>query len=253
MFISVAQFQLFFLVLTRVLIILVQVPVFGGSMIPNQIKVALGVILSFLMVPWGTMSAGAVEMGLVPYAFAIFTQIVVGALAGFAATLTFGALQVAGKLIEMGSGFSSGQIFNPTFGESGSPLDQFFLMVVMLYFLLINGHHDFLLGMQRTFTLIPVLGQLPEMVPANLLRLTAGLIVSGVQMSLPVMGALLLTDVTLSLLTRVAPQVNVFFMGMPIKVGVGLVALLFSFSIIFPVLDELFHSMGQRVLAILGV
>ncbi len=252
MIISIAQTQIFVLALTRVLAILVQVPLFGSEIIPNQIKAALGVILAMIVIPWTPLPADTAIIPWLSFAGLIIRELIIGYLAGFAATLTFGAFQMTGKLIDMSSGFGAGQVFNPAMSEAGGTLDQFFVLVVMLYFMITNGHHVFLQGLQDTFKLLPINQPLPVINPEALLRLTSGLIASGIQMAIPVIGALFLTDVTLGLLSKVAPQINVFFLGLPIKVWVGIFALSLLFGMIIPSLDRMFKSMGPRMLQILG-
>jgi flagellar biosynthetic protein FliR len=82
--------------------------------------------------------------------------------------------------------------------------------------------------------------------------MTAQLIAAGIQMALPVMGALLLADITLGLLSRVAPQVQVFFLGLPLKIGLGMVALSMTFAIAFPVMGDLFRNIGTRMLVLIS-
>ncbi|HEX7556173.1 MAG TPA: flagellar biosynthetic protein FliR [Leptolinea sp.] len=252
MIISIAQTQLFLLALTRVLAILVQIPVFGSEVIPNQVKIGLGVILTMIVIPWSPLPVDAIATPWLAFAGLVFRELVIGFLAGFAAALTFGAFQTAGKLIDMSSGFGAGQVFNPAMSEAGGTLDQFFILVVMLYFLLTNGHHVFLLGLNDTFKLLPLNQPLPELNPEALLRISSGLITSGVQMAIPVVGALFLTDLTLGLLSKVAPQINVFFLGLPIKVWVGIFALSLLFGVLVPSLDRAFKNIGPRMLQILG-
>jgi len=252
MIISIAQTQLFFLALTRVLAILVQVPVFGSEVIPSQVKLGLGVVLAMIVLPWSPLPAGVEAIPWLLYATLILRELIIGLLAGFAAALTFGAFQITGKLIDMSSGFGAGQVFNPAMSEAGGTLDQFFFLVVMLFFMLTNGHHGFLQGLQATFMLLPLNQPLPEINPEALLTLSSGLITAGVQMSLPVVGALFLTDLTLGLLAKVAPQINVFFLGLPIKVWVGIFALSLLFSFFIPSMDRAFKNIGPRMLQILG-
>ncbi len=252
MIISIAQAQLFFLALTRVLAILVQVPVFGSEVVPTQTKIGLGAVLAIIVLPWNPLPANVDAIPWMLYAALIMRELIVGLLAGFAAALTFGAFQITGKLIDMSSGFGAGQVFNPAMSEAGGTLDQFFILVVMLYFLLTNGHHVFLQGLQATFVVLPLNQALPEINPGALLTLTSGLITAGVQMALPVVGALFLTDLTLGLLSKVAPQINVFFLGLPIKVWVGIFALSLMFNFFIPSLDQAFKNLGPRMLQILG-
>ncbi len=192
-------------------------------------------------------------MPFISFGFAILQELIIGLLAGFAGTLTFGAFQVAGKLMDLSSGFGSGQIFNPAMGDSGSAMDQLFTLTALLFFMITNGHHTFLLGLQKTFSVLPLNSPLPELSATRLLDMTSGFIQVGVQLALPVMGALLLTDLTLGMLAKVAPQVNVFFLGLPIKVWVGVMGLALVMGSIVPLMGDLFDQIGNRMLQILGV
>lgn len=252
MLVSIAQFQLFFLVFTRVIAILVQIPIFGASAVPNQVKIGLAFVLSMMVLPWQPLPVGAEAMPWILFAVGIGRELLIGILAGFAANLVFSAFQIAGTLMDLSTGFSAGQMFNPALGETGSAMSQFFTIFAVLYFLVINGHHSFLLGLQMTFTTLPVNQALPELTYERLLMMTNGMIISGIQIAMPVLGALLLADLTLGLLSRVAPQVQVFFLGMPVKIWVGLIGLSMGLGYLLPVIRDLLQNMGPRMLKILG-
>ena len=152
MLVSIAQAQLFFLTLTRVLIIMVQIPIFSSRNVPNQYKIAFGVLLTMIILPWGDPVDETAALTLIPFAFAIFRELIVGLLIGFAATLTFGVFQIAAKVMELGSGFNAGQIFNPTIGDIGSAFDQLFVMVIMLIFLILKRSSCFYTGHPAHFS-----------------------------------------------------------------------------------------------------
>ncbi|NPV84683.1 MAG: flagellar biosynthetic protein FliR [Anaerolineae bacterium] len=253
MLISVAQFQLFFLALTRVLAIMVQMPFIGGALVPNKFKLALGVTLTMIIVPWQSLSSDQAITPLLPFVFAILREMIIGLLAGFAVNLTFGAFQMAGKLMEVGSGFSAGQIFNPTLGEMSSSYDQLFMMILFIYFFSVDGHHAFIVGLTKTFEVLPVGASVAGLSPDRLLRIFAQLISSAFQMALPIMGAILLADLTLGLLAKVAPQIQVFFLGLPVKVWMGIFALGLSFTVLIPVAGRIIKAMGPRMIEILGI
>jgi flagellar biosynthesis protein FliR len=253
MTISIAQAQLFFLALTRILAMVVQLPMLGGQSIPNQVKLGLGVLLTAIMLPWQhPLSPDAAAIPTFAFAIQIAQELLIGLLAGFAATLTFATLQIAGELMGLGSGFSSSRVINPTLGQGGGALDQLFVMVAMLLFLVLNGHQIFLMGLQRSFSVIPLGTNLPGIPLERVVYLFAQTVSVGIQLALPVMGALLLTDLTLGLLAKVAPQVQVFFLGLPIKIGVSLFVLMLAFEAFFPTLSDLFSKIGVNMLKLLG-
>jgi flagellar biosynthetic protein FliR len=179
-------------------------------------------------------------------------ELAVGIVAGYAAALTFGALQVTGEMMGIASGFNSARLFNPALEGTGTPLDNFFSMMTVLFFLVIDGHHAFILAMQQTFALVPLNGPLPAFSIENIIAMTVQLIAVGVRLALPVLGALLLANLALGLLSRVAPQVHVFFLGVPLMMAASLIALALALTILYPSIVDLFRQMGPRTLQLLG-
>jgi flagellar biosynthesis protein FliR len=252
MVISIAQAQAFFLALTRVLAVTIHVPVFGGHLIPNPVKIGLGFLLTLTLIPWQILPPEAASLPTLAFGMAIGRELLIGTIAGFAAALTFGALQVAGEMMGLSSGFSSARLINPALDSSGSAIDHFFMMVATMFFLVMDGHHLVLIALQRGFEIVPIAAPLPSFSMERLIVLFAQLVGVGIRLSLPVLGALLLTDLTLGLLARVAPQMNVFFLGLPVKIAVGLIALGLSLPFLFPLLHELFEALLPRTLGLIG-
>jgi flagellar biosynthetic protein FliR len=248
MIISVAQAQLFFLAFTRIMAIIIRVPVLGGQTIPTQVRIGLGLALALILIPWQPLPPDAAAIGVFAFGLAIAKEILIGLLVGFAADLVFGALQIAGSAMGLGSGFESGRIFNPALGDAGSAFDQIFVIIMMMFFLVLDGHHIVLIALQKTFNVIPLNGPLPFNGLETVAITTAQLIAAGVHMALPVMTALILTDITLGLLARVAPQVQVYFLGLPVKVAVALLSLAMVLAVLFPYLTNMFQSMGENML-----
>ncbi|HNK63294.1 MAG TPA: flagellar biosynthetic protein FliR [Anaerolineales bacterium] len=248
MTISVAQAQLFFLAFTRIMAVIIHVPVLGGQNIPSQVRIGLGFILAMVLIPWQPLASTAEAIGNFAYGVAIAKEIMIGTLLGYAADLAFGAIQMAGAAMGMGSGFESSRIFNPALGEAGSSFDQIFVMTATMIFLVIDGHHLFLIALQNTFEMIPLNGPLPFNGLESVLRATSGFISSGIHMAMPIIAALILTDLTLGLLARVAPQVQVYFLGLPVKVVVAMLAMVMTFAAVFPYLGTLFENMAESML-----
>jgi flagellar biosynthesis protein FliR len=246
MSINVAQAQFFFLALSRILAMIIQVPMLGGQNIPNQVRIGLGLGLTLLLVPWQPLPVDSQSLDLLGFSLAIAKEVLIGTLAGFAATLTFAAVQIAASVMGFGSGFDSGRIFNPSMNESEPAFNQLFIMVALLIFITINGHHLFLISIQKTFTAIPINGEIPLTSFERLARLFSQLVSSGIQLGLPVMVALTLTDLGLGLLARVAPQVQIYFLGLPMKVGIALYGLGLFFLVALPALQNLFNPIGSR-------
>jgi flagellar biosynthetic protein FliR len=230
---------------------IIHVPVLGGNNIPNQVRIGFGVLLALILFPLQTLPADAPTLDLLGLLLSIAKEIVIGTLAGFAAVMTFAAIEIAAETMGVGSGFSSDRVFNPAMNNSSASFNQLFIMLALLIFVLMDGHHTFIIAIQRTFEIIPIYGPIPMEKIEDLGRLTSQLIISGVQMGLPLLAALTLADLTLGLLSRVAPQVQVYFLGLPLKVGIALYGLGIFFLVAYPVVKNLFEPLGERTLRIL--
>ncbi len=249
--VSTPQMQQFFLALSRILAILVQIPVLGGNTIPTQVRLGFGILTTMLIFPWQALPTNTPTLPVVIFGLEIGREIMIGTIAGFTATLLFSVFQIAGEMMDLTSGFAAARLINPAFENAGSPLNQLFYMTAIVIFLATNGHHSFLLGVQKTFVLLP-LNTSPGFSDHqlnSLASLTSGLITAGVQMSLPLASTMLLTDLALGLLARVAPQIQVFFLGIPLKVGLGLLVLSMALAFLTPAIRELFRSSAAQTSA----
>jgi flagellar biosynthetic protein FliR len=124
-------------------------------------------------------------------------------------------------------GLGMGELFDPISGTPTGTLEQFYKIIVTLIFFSINGHYLVVHGFVRTFEVVPPGGaSLAVIAGDRVVPFFGTLLVSSVQIALPVFGALVLTDLALALVSRAVPQLNVLVVGFPLKIGVGLVALI---------------------------
>jgi len=253
MSVSVPEIQLFLLALTRVIAILSSIPILGGRVIPQQTRLVFSILLTLTILPWQTTTTDMETLGLFPLVWSIGQELIIGITADFAATLTFAAIQITGEMIGFSTGFNSGRVLNPAFGESSSTLDQFLIMLALLYLLATNGHHLFLLAIVRTFKAVPLNTAITQLPFETIITMTSELINTGIQLSLPAVGALIMADITLGLFAKVAPQVQVFFLGVPFKVALGLLAVSITISQYYPTIIDLLENIGLRMLSLLGV
>lgn len=231
---------------------IIHVPVIGGKSIPNPVKIGLGLLLAIFLTPIQSAQINNSTLDIIAFSIAIGREIIIGTIAGYAAVLVFGALQITGSLMGLGSGFMAGQILNPAIEENGTALDQIFVTTAFLIFFILNAHHIFLLGLAKTFEVIPINGDIPVLAQESIFQLTSSMITIGVQMSLPILGSLLLSDLAMGLLARVAPQIQVFFLGIPLKIAFGLFALAISIPALAPNVRMIFNGIGDQMILLLG-
>jgi len=233
---------LFGLTFARFIAFIYVVPFFGGKAVPPLVKVATAtslVIITFPSVMTELPTDGS-SLGFGPVGFIgmIAKEFFVGFTLGFVASLVFEVVQVAGRIADFQRGSTMGELFAPQLEERVSELGQFKLQLAIVVFLTTGAHLFFISSLIKSFQFIPVL-KFPHLEPGyspavEFLTMMTGTVLSlGVQLSIPIVITLLLTDLFFGLINRVAPQVNVFFLSMPVKMWLGLfvVALMLPFLV----------------------
>ncbi|HEX8474445.1 MAG TPA: flagellar biosynthetic protein FliR [Pyrinomonadaceae bacterium] len=225
------------LAFARMLSFLVVVPFFGGAAVPARVKVATAT--AFVIILYPSLEAGLPQnnqpLGFGPIGFIalLAKEAFVGFTLGFVASLVFEAIQVAGRIIDFQRGSTMAEMYAPQLQTRVSELGQFKLQFAIVLFLLIGAHHFFISALLRSFEVVPAFG-FPHLqagwtpAAAFMTRLTGGVLAVGIQLAAPAMIALLLTDLFFGIINRVAPQINVFFLSLPVKMAVGLVVVLIA-------------------------
>lgn len=238
----------YLLAAVRVLAALGINPLFGSARVPLLARVVIGLLLTFILFPPG---GATTPVDVNPITIA--GELLVGLLAGFTVVLIFGAVQFAGSFIGLTGGFQFGATLDPSANMGSSALEQLFYALALLAFVQTNGHHLFLLGLHDLFRAVPVGGvALASAGVESLAAAGAGLFTAAVKMAFPVLAALLIADLGLAVLSRVAPQLNLFVVGLPLKMLVALGALLVALPLMLPRLNALFRALPQAMQALVG-
>lgn len=245
---EVEVFKVFLLVLARFSGLMVSAPVLSSRNFPVMVKAGLAALSAILITP--TVPQFGTTLPDDPVAFALMGagEFSIGLLMGFTMTLVFAAIQVAGQLLDMLTGFALMNVFNPAL-ETQVPIFGFFLFIMAaLYLLLLNGHHVMIRAMAMSFQRIPLGGFVLE--PALLREVSTWgrlMFYDGLMIAAPVAGALLLAYVTMGLLGRLVPQIHLFVVGFPLTIAMGLLLVALSLSMYFHYLDDMFVQMFRNV------
>jgi flagellar biosynthesis protein FliR len=230
-FATIAQAEHLLLVTVRVLAITMVAPVFSTTRYPALAKIGLAVLLAGIIV--STQPPLEEPWGLFPLAFLVGQEFLAGLIIGFCSLMAFVGVQMAATYIGLQAGFRMADMMNPNMPDivqqQGSALEQVYTVLVVLLFLAVDGHHWIIMGIQRSFELVPA-GQLAldALAGERLVTLASALFTIALSTSMPLMGTLLLLDVALAIIARAVPQVQVFFVGAPLKMALGLVMLILS-------------------------
>jgi flagellar biosynthetic protein FliR len=217
------QVAAFFLVLARVSPLFVLAPLFSSPVLPARVR---GIVAVGLAVGLSPVVAGQQRIGTDAWALGglIGKELMIGLAFAFALGALFAALAVAGSFIDTMIGFSFGGLVDPVTGNQSAVLTQAYGLVAVMIFIAIGGDGWVIQGLARTYELVPVdaFPQLGRMV-AGVDDAFVTIFASAIQVAGPVLLALVLTDAAFGMVSRVVPQLNVFQVGFPAKVLVGLV------------------------------
>ena len=216
----------FILVLARVSPLFILAPLFSSKMVPARARGIVAVGLTIGIAPIAT-NAGAgqhIPMELWSLGGLVLKELLVGLAFSFSLAALFAAIQVAGSLLDTLIGFSFGALVDPITGTNGGVLNQIYALIGAMIFVVINGDAWVIQGLAKSYEAIP-LADAPDMgtLVEGAQVAFVGIFGAAVEVAAPVMLAVLLSDVAFGLVSRVVPQLNVFAVGFPAKVTVGLV------------------------------
>ena len=230
----------------RVLAVFTSAPIFSSKSFPVRARIALAFFIAFAAQPSlqgqpMISITGSEAMG------AVIQQVGIGLAIGFTVRVVFAAFELAGEVVgfQMGLGFAS--FFNPALNTQSSAVGKFFGHMASFVFIAMNGHLMVLMAVIKSFEKFPVdqnfLEALKQM---KLYDLGADLFASGLWMALPMVGMLMFVNLALGIVSRVAPQMNIYAIGFPITLAVGLIGI----TATLPMLDQPLMALMARAIDI---
>jgi flagellar biosynthesis protein FliR len=212
----------FILVLARVTPLFLLAPIFSSKMIPPAVKGMIAVGISVGLTPIA-MHGQHIPSDPLKVAGLVLEGLLVGMSFAFALAVLMAAVESAGSMIDVVSGFSYGELINPISGDQGAVMSRFYSLFGTMIFLVIGGDAWTLRGIGRTFELVP-LTEAPQLgsLVAGAEHVFSTIFASALEIGAPVLAALLITDVAFGVVSRVVPQMNVFAVGFPTKVAVAM-------------------------------
>ncbi|HUX29430.1 MAG TPA: flagellar biosynthetic protein FliR [Thiobacillus sp.] len=211
--------------LTRILGLIMVAPIFGHRSVPGRVKIGLGIFITLIIAPT-LPPMPDVGLGSWHGLFILVQQLLIGVAIGFIMRIVFAAVDAAGEIVglQMGLGFAS--FFDPQSAGQTLVLARFFNLLALLVFLAVNAHLLLLGVLVESFQSLPIS---PQPLSAagfyNVAAFGSTVFAVGLQLALPVIAIMLMTNLSLGILTRSAPQLNIFAIGFPITLGVGLIVL----------------------------
>ncbi|MDE3154006.1 MAG: flagellar biosynthetic protein FliR [Acidobacteriota bacterium] len=213
----------FGLVLVRTGVLIGFAPVFGGLSTPPMVKIGLSVVLAAVLAPFVALPATLTTAGL---GVVLAREVAIGVALSLSVSLVVEAAQLAGYLTGFQLGFSYASVADPQTGVQNNIIANLYGMMALLVFLGINGHHDVIRALAWSYRALPVgVGHVHASLSGTITQMLGFVLADGVQLAAPVIIVLLVLQLAIGLMTRVAPSLNVLVVSFPLQLLVGLITL----------------------------
>lgn len=227
---------------SRIFGLLATAPIFNNAAQPIRARLIVGLAVTFAVAPLaGTMPD--VPAGSWLSLAVVAQEMLIGLMMGFALRIAFVTVDVAGELIGLQMGLSFAVAYDPQNAGQTPVLTEFIGLITTLLFLAMNGHLMVLYALVESFRLLPVsLMPIHAVAIADLLRWAAVIYASGLLLALPIITALLIANISLGVLSRVAPQLNLFAVGFPVTLATGFLVLMLTLPYFGNAMQNLFEQ-----------
>ncbi len=236
----------FVLVLTRMSAFFLVVPVFSWKTIPVRIKIAIVLLLSVFFSVSVPSAVNSEETSSLEAILLISNEAIYGFALGLVVVFIFSAVKLSGRIIERQMGLAMAQVLDPLTGERVQPLGVLIELIFILLFLSANGHHLFLLIMSRSYETFPA-GSIPTvpLLVGGTVKAGSTMLVACLRLAAPMLAAFLLLLVVLAVFARIMPDMNILFISMPLRVGLGLLMMGMFFPFINQFVAEFSDLIGK--------
>lgn len=241
------------LILTRVSAMFVLSPILGRQNIPAMLKIGFSLLVSFILINFFPPTPPFVFDGVFALIMAVCAELLVGFVVGFITILFFMLVYTAGHIIDLQIGFSMAQMYDSA-TNSQMPISAGLLNIIMIYSFLASGGLTRLIGIvMKSFEYVPVGGAaFPASLAGVALDTFASCFVLSLNVAMPVLASALLAEIGLGIIVRTAPQMNVFVVGIPIKVIIGLLMLFLMTPMFVAATGSIFDMMYDAIDTMLG-
>ncbi len=237
----------FLFILLRTGIFISLLPIIGGKQMPPQFRIGLAVFISLLLTPVVNFTIAENNIAIL-----IIKEIIIAMVLGFAVRFVFLAVNMAGTFISYAMGLSMATVFNPEVGQD-TVVSEIYGIMTTLLFLVLDAHHDLIFVFVKSFELLPI-GKL-NIVPLlpEVVAMATGLFVMAIKIAAPVMVGLLIVQLLSGFLYKVAPQMNIFFVALPLNIFLGIMLMILSIPVFEHVLGISFSDLRGEMIRLLMI
>lgn len=252
----ISQIEIYIMVLVRVATIVMLMPFIGYRTIQLKVKIGFAAFLALIIIPLLPSTQMPNPTNFLMLFFFIVKEVATGLIIGFASNIIFISFVFAGTMVGLQMGFDMVQVLDPQSGGQVSLLGQYINIVAMLIFLAMNGHHFLIQAILHSFDLIPLTQvTIRHGLFDKIVAMSAEVFVLAIKIGIPAIATLLLTNMALGILARAVPQMNVFMVSFPLKIGIGMFTLMTFlplFTYVFRKLMEIFQNDMMTIIKLLS-
>jgi flagellar biosynthetic protein FliR len=238
--------DLFFAVFLRALGVVSGFPVLTGRGVPMQTKIGLALLISIMAIPVASLPESSGLITIYDYFVMAVKEVLIGLILGYVSGLFMNALYVAGQLMDVPMGFGMVNVLDPRMEFQVPLMGKFLYLLAILVFLAADGHLIFLAAFFESFDVLPI-GTLAysEGLVAHIVNAFYQAFVFGFRMGFPIVAVLFLVEVGLGIISRSMPQLNVFMLGFPIRIAIGLAGVMIAIPLFVWVSKQMFQTMYE--------
>ncbi len=227
-------------------------PIFGRRNIPVYLKVGLSFTSALILVNTIKLPAVDYNENLYFFTFLIFKEFVVGVVLGYISYIIFNAIMMAGQLIDMQVGFGMVNVLDPVSNIQIPISSNFYYITSMLVLLAINGHHIIIKGLFDSYRFVPLGGAVfTEALMGDVLRNFVNMFFVSFKICAPIIAAILITDIALGIISKSIPQLNVFIVGMPAKIILGVLVMALTIPVFISLVGVMINGMEGEMFKVL--
>ncbi len=249
----VNNLPVFVLVFFRTVGIITFAPIYKDDSLPFQLKIGLSMLVAFVIYPTIVASTVTLPTTFGAFFIVIIKEIALGIMIGYIANIVFSTFFIAGDLIGRQMGLQIGSVVDPQLQTQTTPLSLIFYLIAALLFLSLNGHHWFIKALSTSFASIPI-GQINYSTAtiSKVINMFKAFFTAGVSIAAPFIVILLLVLTALGLASRVAPQIQIFFLAFPIKLLLGFSIIGLSMPLLVQTIKTILVSLQREIPALLA-
>jgi flagellar biosynthetic protein FliR len=243
--------QLFLLIFSRIFALLSVAPLLSSSAIPGIARLGLSLFSAAMVFPWISEQGYPIPPDALGYTFLMVGEILIGIVIGFILTVIYSGFQVAGQYFSFQMGFGASQVYDPMAQVEIPLMGQFLNIIAMFVFLIAGGFQKlFLVGILRSFQVMTASDLITSR--ESIIDLIIGSLTTLFQQALiisfPILGTLLLISVTMGLLAKAAPQMNLLMLGFPIQIGVAFMMIMVTLPLLMEAFSRVIDASFLEIL-----